>query len=85
MSWGSSKQTRVTLLSTKAEFVAMSVAATEIKFVVSILTENGAELPFSSSNLPEDNMCSIFTAKNTPIDQRTKHIDIWCQFVNDMV
>ena len=35
VSWGSKSQSGVTLLTPEAEFVAMSVAATEIKFVVS--------------------------------------------------
>ena len=39
VSWQSKKQSGVTLSSTESEFVAMSMAATEIKFVVSLLTE----------------------------------------------
>ena len=63
----------------------MSVAATEIKFVVSILTEIGGEPPPLPSILREDNTGAIFMAKNTAIGQRTKHVDIRYQFVNDMV
>ena len=39
VSWMSKKQTGVTLSSTESEFVAMSMVATEIKFVVSLLRE----------------------------------------------
>jgi hypothetical protein len=39
VSWQSKKQSGVTLSSTEAEFVSMSMAATEVKFVVSLLTE----------------------------------------------
>ena len=92
VSWMSKKQTGVTLSSTEAEFVAMSNVATEIKFIVSLLTEimgggsdddkNGPTMP---SILREDNTGAIFMAKNTAITPRTKHVDIRARFVNDMV
>ena len=55
MSWQSKKQTGVTLSSTESEFVAMSMAATEIKFVVSLLTEIFKGPPLLPSILKEDN------------------------------
>ena len=100
VSWQSKKQTGVTLSSTEAEFVAMSMVATEVKFVVSLLTEMGNGPPDdgppgngSSGNgllvlpsiLKEDNTGAIFMAKNTAIGQRTKHVDIRYRFVNDMI
>jgi hypothetical protein len=85
VSWQSKKQTGVTLSSTEAEFVAMSTAATEIKFVVSILTEIHGTAPKMPSILKEDNTGAIFMAKNTAIGQRTKHVDVRHRFVNDMV
>jgi hypothetical protein len=85
VSWQSKKQTGVTLSSTESEFVAMSMAATEIKFVVSLLTEIFKGPPTLPSILKEDNTGAIFMAKNTAIGQRTKHVDIRYRFVNDMV
>jgi hypothetical protein len=85
VSWQSKKQTGVTLSSTEAEFVAMSMVATEVKFVVSLLTEMGNVPPVLPSILNEDNTGAIFTAKNTAIGQRTKHLDIRYRFVNDMI
>jgi hypothetical protein len=85
VSWQSKKQTGVTLSSTEAEFVAMSTAATEIKFVVSLLTEIHGTAPTMPSILKEDNTGAIFMAKNTAIGQRTKHVDVRHRFVNDMV
>ncbi len=63
----------------------MSMAATELKFVVSLLTEMGNGPPVLQSILKEDNTGAIFMAKNTAIGQRTKHVDIRYRFVNDMI
>ncbi len=75
----------MTLSSTEAEFVAMNMVATEVKFVVSLLTEMGNSPPVLPSILNEDNTGAIFMAKNTAIGQRTKHMDIRYRFVNDMI
>ena len=85
VSWQSKKQTGVTLSSTEAEFVSMSMAATEVKFIVSLLTEINNCPPLMPSILKEDNTGAIFMAKNTAIGQRTKHVDIRYRFVNDMI
>ena len=63
----------------------MSMAATEIKFIVSLPTEMGNGPPVMPSILQEDNTGAIFMAKNTAIGQRTKHVDIRYRFVNDMI
>ena len=52
VSWQSKKQTGVTLSLTEAEFVAMSMAATEIKFIVSLLTEMGNVRPPGYAKYP---------------------------------
>ncbi len=83
--WQAKNQTGVTLSSTEAEFVAMSMVATEVKFVVSLLTEMGNGPLVLPSILNEDNTGAIFMAKNTAIGQRTKHVDIRYRFVNDMI
>ena len=60
MSYGSEKQSGVTALTTQAKFVAISVAATEIKYVVSFLpTEIGSVPPLLPSVLQEDNRGTI--------------------------
>ena len=83
--WQSKKQTGVTLSWTEAEFVAMSMAATEIKFIMSLLTEMGNGPPVMPSILQEDNTGAIFMVKNAAIGQCTKHVDIRYRFVNDMI
>ena len=57
----------------------------EIKFVVSLLTEIFKCPPTLPSILKEDNTGAIFMAKNTAIGQRTKHVDNRYRFVNDMI
>jgi hypothetical protein len=61
------------------------MVATEVKFVVSLLTEMGNGPPVLPSILNEDNTGAIFMAKNTAIAQRTKHVDIRYRIVNDMI
>jgi hypothetical protein len=61
------------------------MVATEVKFVVSLLTEMGNGPSVLPSILNEDNTGAIFMAKNTAIGQRTKHVDIRYRFVNDMI
>ena len=59
VSCGSKKQSGATLSSTKAEFVALIIAVTEIKFVVSPLIEIDGEPPFLPSILCKDNTGTI--------------------------
>jgi hypothetical protein len=60
VSWQLKKQTGVTLSSTEAEFVAMSMVATEVKFVVSLITEMGNGPPVLPSILNENNLGANF-------------------------
>ena len=85
VSWHSKKQNSVTLSSTEAEYVAMSSATSEIKFVTSVLGEVLGKPPPLPSLLREDNTGAIFMAKNISVGQRTKHVDICTRFTNDMV
>jgi hypothetical protein len=55
----SKKQIGVTMSSKEAEFVAMSMVATEVKFVVSFLTEMGNGPLVLQSILNEDNTGAI--------------------------
>ena len=63
----------------------MSMAATEIKFIHSLLSEIQSDNTIQPSILREDNTGAIFMANNTAIGQRTKHVDIRYRFVNDMI
>jgi hypothetical protein len=84
VSWMSKKQQGVTLSSTEAEYVALSTAATEVKFLRMLIQEITGRKPLTSL-LREDNTGAIFLSKNPQIGPRTKHIDTRYRFVNDMV
>jgi hypothetical protein len=72
--WRSKVQRGVTLSSSKAEYVAISEALKEIKFIYYLLREIGIEV-----NLPitvkMDNVVAMFMAQNASSGVRTRHID----------
>jgi hypothetical protein len=74
----------VTLSSSKAEFVALSEAAKEVRFVFQVLRSMGVKV-----NLPiivrVDNVGAIFIGNNVTVSQRLKHIDIRYHFVREYV
>jgi len=84
ISWQSKSQRSVTLSSSKAEFVALSKAAKEIKFVVQVMQSIGisVKLPII---VRVDNVGAIFMAENLTTSQRTKHVDIRYHFVREFV
>jgi hypothetical protein len=85
VSWQSKAQPSVTLSSTEAEYVALSMCAQEIKFIMMLLDEIAAKFVETPSILREDNTGAIFTAKNQQIGARTKHIDVKHHHVKDML
>ena len=84
VSWMSKKQQGVTLSSREAEYVALSTAATEVKFLRMLIQKITGEKPLTSL-LREDNTGAIFLSKNEQIGPKTKHIDTRYRFVNKMV
>ena len=73
-----------TLSSTEAEYVALSEAAKEVKFVYQVLSDMGAkiELPIV---IRVDNVGAIFMSGNTAISDRTKHVDIRYNYVREYI
>jgi hypothetical protein len=73
--WKSKGQKGVTLLSSEAEFVALSESSKEFKFVFQVLRRMGLKV-----NLPiivhVDNVGAIFIGTNVTVSQQLKHIDI---------
>jgi hypothetical protein len=83
---GSNGQKVVTLSSSEAEYVAMSEAVKEIRFVYYILVKLGilVKLPII---VRKDNIGAIFIAENPSLGVRTRHIDtryyLICEHVED--
>ena len=75
ISWQSKGQKSVTLSSSEAEYVALSEAAKEIKFVYQLLTGMGMKV-----KLPivvcVDNLGAVFMSENVLVSQRTKLVKL---------
>jgi hypothetical protein len=84
ISWKSKGQKGVTLSSSEAEFVALSEAAKEVRFVFQVLRSMGVKV-----NLPiivhVDNVGALFIGTNVTVSQRSKRIDIRYHFVREYV
>ena len=80
ISWKSGRQPIVTLSSTEAEFVSLTVAAKEAAAIGRLLKElSPYQGPIEPIQLFEDNQPAIDLTKRPLSDGRTKHIDIrWC-------
>ena len=81
--WKSKAQRNVTLLSTEAEYVAMSEACAEIMFIKQVMEFLGLEV-----RLPiivrVDNVGAIYLGNNSST-HRTKHVDVRYHFVREFV
>ena len=82
--WKSKSQRSVTLSSSEAEYVALSEAAKDIKFVYQLLRSIGIEVTLPIT-VRVDNVGAIFMSENTSTSGRTKHVDIRYRYVNEMV
>ena len=80
ISWKSCKQNVVALSSCEAEYVALTAAFKEARFLRQIFSDiNGC--PTQTVNLFADNQGAIALAKNPVHHQRSKHIDIRYHFI----
>jgi Reverse transcriptase (RNA-dependent DNA polymerase) len=84
ISWKSKGQKSVTLSSSEAEFVALSEAAKEIKFVFQVLQSMGIRVTLPII-VRVDNIGAIFIGSNVAVSQRSKHIDVRYHFVREFV
>ena len=82
--WKSKAQNHVTLSSSEAEFVALSEAAKEIKFVVQILESMDIKVK-KPVIVRVDNNGAIFMSENVAATGKTKHMDIRYHFVREFV
>jgi hypothetical protein len=81
--WKSKSQRSVPMSSAEAEYVSLSEAAKEIKFVYQILLtmEIKVETPII---VRVDNMGTIFMSENVSATSKSKQVDIRHRFVNEM-
>lgn len=79
ISWYSGKQKTVTLSSTEAEFVALTLTIQEAIHLQQILSEIEHSPP--STKLFVDNVSTISIAKNNNFSFRTKHLDVRQKFI----
>lgn len=83
ISWTSKKQTFVALSSTESEYVGLSEAVREIKWLSTFIKE--FDIPVGTPILYGDNSASIFIANSTSMDNRVKGIDIKYHFIKDEI
>ena len=84
VSWVSKKQSTVALSTAEAEYIAISAAVQEIKWVTLLLDKlnyQQAEIPVIYS----DNKAAIAISENDVKHNRTKHIDIKHHFVREAI
>jgi hypothetical protein len=82
--WCSKSQKGVTLSSTEAEYVAISEAVKEVKFIYYLLCDFHINV-----NLPIivkiDNIGAIFMADNSSTGARTRHVDTRYHFIREFI
>ena len=83
VSWTSRAQKTVALLSTEAEYMALSDCSRQLLCIRTLLIELG----YKPKRIPicADNQGSIFIASNAVTEARSKHIDIQYHFIRDHV
>jgi len=84
ISWKSHAQQSVTLSSSEAEFVALSEAAKEIKFIFQVMLSIRIEVEMPIM-VHVDNVGAIFMAENVSTSGRTKHMDICYHYVREFI
>ncbi|KAH7284742.1 hypothetical protein KP509_34G068500 [Ceratopteris richardii] len=82
--WKSKKQDRVTLSSTEAKYVSMTLALKEGLWLQTLLEETKL-MPRQSLLLHCDNLSAIIIAKKLKHSEKTKHIALKLQFIREMV
>ena len=84
VTWRSKKQNVISRFSAEAEYRAMTQAASEMIWIQSFLTTLGFHVP-TPMKMFCDNQAAIFIANNPTFQERTKHVEIDCHFIRDMV
>ena len=84
VSWWSKLQKSVSLSSSKAEYVALSVAVKEVMFVIQLLGWIKISFKYPVTIIV-DNVGAIFMEGNITTTCHTKHMDIRYKYINEYV
>ena len=84
ITWGSRKQTIITLSSTEAEYVALSEAARETKWLAALYVELGYQ-PHGPITILGDNNGSIAMVTNPQFHKWSKHIIIRYHWIREHI
>ena len=84
VSWKSKKQTVVALSNAESEYRAMSRTSCELLWIKHLLQELGI-LHEGPMDLICDNQAAMHIASNPVFHERTKHIEVDCHFVREMI
>ena len=82
--WRSKAQCSIPLRSSDAEYVVLSEAANEVKFMLMVLNSTSLEVKLPNI-VRVDNVGAIFMSENATTSNRTKHVDTRYRFVNEFV
>jgi hypothetical protein len=80
--WRSKAQRGETLSSSEAEYVVMSEAVKEIRFVYFILKDIGIEVEFPIV-VKTDNVGALFISQNSSTSVRSRHVDTRNHFIRE--
>ena len=83
VSWFSKKQNSVSLSTTEAEYIAASLACSQVLWMKQTLKDFG--LNYSTTTIYCDNTSAINLSKNPVQHSRTKHIEVRHHFLRDHV
>ena len=83
VSWFSKKQKCVSLSTTEAEYIAASLACTQVIWMKQTLHDFG--LHYDTTTIYCDNTSAINLSKNPILHSRTKHIQVRHHFLRDQV
>ena len=88
VAWRSQRQPTVALSTMEAEYMALTEATKELKWIRTFLAElgcNGQSTDSTPTDLYSDNQSAIALAKNPVSHARAKHIDIRHHFVREAI